>query len=114
MRGTSGYGGRALPVNGGRVKPYYQTPDGRVRLYHGDCREIMPVVCPPEPRVLNLSDPQYGVSERTRRRENGRGATPGAVGAGRYKSRDWKPIHEDDRPFDPAWLLAYQIGRAHV
>jgi DNA modification methylase len=37
------------------MKPYYQ--DGVVRIYHGDCREILPTL----PKVdLVLSDPPYG------------------------------------------------------
>lgn len=91
--------------------PYYETPAGspsHVRLYLGDCREILPLVAPPSPRVLMLADVPYGVNERTDRRSSGRGATPGAVGGGRYKARDWRPIEGDNKPFDPAHLLSYR------
>lgn len=38
------------------MKPYYD--DGRVTIYHGDCREILPTI---EPVRLVLTDPPYAI-----------------------------------------------------
>lgn len=79
------------------MKPYYE--DSLVTLWHGDCRELLPVVAPVGSVSLVLTDPQYGVSERTDRLSKGRSnATP---------SLDFPPVHDDDKPFDPSHLLAY-------
>jgi site-specific DNA-methyltransferase (adenine-specific) len=90
------------------VKPYYQ--HGGVTIYHADCREILPTIPPHEVGLL-LTDPPFGVGEKTNRRSRGRGVggNPGAgLHAGAYKARDFAPIAGDDRPFDPSHLLAYR------
>jgi site-specific DNA-methyltransferase (adenine-specific) len=73
------------------VKPYYE--DGTVTIYHGDCREILPI-----PACAVISDPPYGIrytpSQNTRKAW-GRKNFVGAVVIG------------DDAPFDPAPLLMY-------
>lgn len=40
--------------------PYYQTPDGTVTLYHGDCREIVPNMCR---EIVDgiVTDPPYAI-----------------------------------------------------
>lgn len=43
-------------AGGGRVRPYYD--DGRITLYVGDCRDVMPAL---EPVDLVLTDPPYNV-----------------------------------------------------
>jgi DNA modification methylase len=40
------------------MKPYYQDPS--CTIYHGDCREILPLL---EPVDLVLTDPPYGIGE---------------------------------------------------
>jgi site-specific DNA-methyltransferase (adenine-specific) len=97
--------------------PYYETPADapcKVRLYLGDCREILPLVAPPGPRVLLLADPPYGVSERTKRRTAGRGKPIGSAGSSfrsknpkLIQSKDWSEIVGDDAAFRPAHLLTY-------
>lgn len=83
-----------------RMKPYYQ--DDFVTLYHGDCREVLP--------YLGLgawlkshgfgivSDPPYGMDYQ-------HGARKGGAKLG----MDGEKIVGDDRPFDPAHLLAYGV-----
>jgi DNA modification methylase len=68
------------------VKPYFER-DG-ITIYHGDCREILPML--PEPAVV-VADPPYGVSIS---RGDGRRAQIQTRVAG------------DDEPFDPSHLLA--------
>ncbi len=69
-------------------EPYYA--DRWVRLYLGDCREIVPSI--EEEIDLVLTDPPYGIGWKTDGRSRG----------GRY----FPPLFGDDKPFDPAWLLA--------
>lgn len=74
--------------------PYYQ--DESCTIYHGDCRELLPLI---EPVDLVLTDPPYGVSERTNRATNGRSNATASI--------DWLPVAGDDEPFDPTPFLAY-------
>ena len=69
-------------------RPYYA--DEWVRLYQGDCRDIVPALT--EEIDLVLTDPPYGIGWDTDGRSRG----------GRY----FPPIIGDDAPFDPAWLLS--------
>lgn len=83
------------------LSPYYQ--DEAVTIYHGDCREILPQLGPVD---LVLTDPPYGIKERTRRASNGRGKS--VTGGFRFvESRDWPEVYGDDQPFDPSHLLKY-------
>lgn len=75
-------------------EPYYQ--DDAVTIYHGDCREILPEIADVD---LLLTDPPYGVSERTDRASKGRGNLA--------RANDFAPVHGDDKPFDPAHLTAF-------
>lgn len=81
--------------------PYYDR-DG-ITIYHGDCREILPLL---EPGSIDLvlTDPPYGVSERTKRATNGRGGQNGK----NWPSRDWPEVEGDNEPFDPEPLLKFK------
>ena len=77
------------------MKPYYQ--HAGVTIYHGDCREILAAI----PSVdLVLTDPPYGVSERTQRKSAGR--------SNLAECNDFPPVFGDDAPFDPSHLLTYR------
>jgi site-specific DNA-methyltransferase (adenine-specific) len=80
------------------VKPYYE--DRLVTLYHADCSEVIGSVVAPETVALLLTDPPYGVSERTNRKAAGRGKLA--------ECNDFPPVHGDDKPFDPTPLLAFK------
>lgn len=82
------------------MSPYYDR-DG-ITIYHGDNRDILPMIGSVD---LVLTDPPYGVSERTDRASKGRG-TEGR-GIIRHPARDWLPIAGDNEPFDPTPLLAF-------
>jgi DNA modification methylase len=85
--------------------PFYD--DGQVTIYHGDSREIAPAL---EFDGLVLTDPPYGISHSTDYKRRGRDK-----GCGRFASAqcsDYPPVHGDDEPFDPAWLLA--LGTSHI
>jgi site-specific DNA-methyltransferase (adenine-specific) len=72
------------------VKPYYQ--DSAVTIYHGDCREIAPVL---GLDYAVVSDPPYGM------RWDGR-VTPGPGGHAGGRSYSFGvQITGDDKPFDP-------------
>lgn len=76
------------------MTPYYD--DGRVRIYHGDCREILPTLTGVD---LVLTDPPYGVAEATDRKARGRDNLA--------ECNDFPPVYGDDAPFDPTHLLTF-------
>ncbi len=63
-----------------RMKPYYD--HGNITIYHGDCKDILPVLPKPSGDVL-VTDPPYGVEYKSGRGEMGRvkGDGAGEVGA---------------------------------
>jgi site-specific DNA-methyltransferase (adenine-specific) len=76
------------------IKPYYQ--DDFCQIFHGDCREILPQL----PKVdLVLTDPPYGVDFDTDYRRFTSGFN--------VERKAHKPVANDDRPFDPSFLLSY-------
>ena len=68
-------------------KPYYQ--DSAVTLYHGDCRQIVPLLGRFD---LLLTDPPYGISYKTEQ-------------TGHQNIQEFSPVWDDDRIFDLSpWL----------
>jgi DNA modification methylase len=83
------------------LKPYYE--HAGIKIFHGDCREILPVVAAEGAAIV--SDPPYGIgfdTDYTRFTQKGSSLTGGA----RF-SKEHAPIAGDDAPFDPTWLLGY-------
>ncbi len=80
--------------------PYYQQ-DG-ITIYCGDSREILPTLS--HSLDLICTDPPYGISHPTKYKSNGRGNLASCT--------DYAPVHGDDEPFDPRWLLSF--GGAHI
>jgi len=78
------------------MTPYYQ--DDHVTIYHGDCREVLPGLSGID---AVISDPPYGVGERTDRASKGR--------ANIAASNDFPAVIGDDAPFDPSFLLGYPV-----
>jgi site-specific DNA-methyltransferase (adenine-specific) len=76
------------------MKPYYE--EAGITIYHGDCREILPLI---EGGAI-VSDPPYGMSwnGKVTRGKNGTGSS----GPTRHYG---VTIAEDDKDFDPAFLL---------
>lgn len=79
------------------MKPYYE--DSHCTIYHGDCREVIPGIA--GEFDLIVSDPPYGIRHPTdyKARRRSKLAT----------CRDYPLVHEDDRPFDPAFLLGLDL-----
>lgn len=72
---------------------------GNARLILGDCRAIAPTL---ERPAAVISDPPYGVSERTMRAAAGR--------SNLAECNDFPAVFGDDEPFDPAdWLNAAPV-----
>lgn len=76
-------------------EPYYS--DDHVTIYHADCREVLPSLT----FDCIVSDPPYGIGVQTNYRDRQRGAL--AV------CNNFAPIRGDDEPFDPAWLLEFDV-----
>jgi site-specific DNA-methyltransferase (adenine-specific) len=85
------------------VKPYFSTPDGRVVIYHGDCREILPMLDPAHVDLV-LTDPPYGINYRSNHNSSRRG-----VWARWIRHANLPGIQGDDAPLDPAPLLRLQV-----
>jgi site-specific DNA-methyltransferase (adenine-specific) len=81
------------------LKPYYE--HAGITIYHGDCREIVPAL---EFDGLVVTDPPYGIKHPTDYKARGRGKLA--------PCKDYIPVHDDDKPFDPTWLLA--VGQARI
>lgn len=78
------------------MKPYYE--HAGITIYNGDCREILPTLT--EPIDCIISDPPYGVSFDT---DYTRFTTGFKV-----DRKAHKPVHDDDKPFDPSPWLAFK------
>ena len=74
-------------------KPYYQ--DSAVTLYHGDCREIVPLLGRFD---LLLTDPPYGIGEGNAKRIASR--------ANMAKARDYGHTEWDNEPPPPELILS--------
>jgi DNA modification methylase len=91
----SGEGKGKLP------KPYYQ--DDYCTIYHGDCRDILPLL----PKVdLVLTDPPYGIDMNTdyyTSRARGQNSRMDRNHA--WHGKKHLPIFGDDEKFDPSQIL---------
>jgi hypothetical protein len=76
-------------------EPYYDDPKAGITIYHGDCREILPLLGRFD---LLLSDPPWGVNIDTANHSRKRGVR--AVG------HDHPPCAGDNEPFDPVPALS--------
>lgn len=78
---------------------------GNAELWHGDCREVLPLM-PPDAAIV--SDPPYGIAYA---HGGGGGHNGFRRGLGQTKAvqeRGCAPIAGDDAPFDPAHLMNFQ------
>jgi DNA modification methylase len=85
--------------------PYFQTPDGAITLYHGDCREVMedlgPGICD-----MVFTDPPYGHNNNNgdliHRREE-------ALGKGKVTQKDARPIANDGPEATPIFAASLPL-----
>lgn len=77
------------------MTPYYD--DGQCAIYHADCREALPAL----KFDVIVTDPPYGVNEQANRATRGR--------SNLAASNDFANVIGDDAPFDPAWLLSFNV-----
>ena len=80
------------------MKPYYN--EDEIKIYHGDAREIVPTLSNID---LVLTDPPYGISAAV---DNSR-FSGGTVTGPRTSVGERVPVHGDDEPFDPSFLLHF-------
>ena len=75
---------------------------GNAELWHGDCREVLPLVT----ADACVTDPPYGISYV--HGGGGRGAKSMQMRrSGSLRLHKTEAIHEDNQPFDPAPLLRF-------
>lgn len=91
------------------MTPYYEQ-DG-ITIYHGDCRDVLPYVWLGVD--LLLTDPPYGIGLNTDSRRFSGGTERNVRKRGvRIGSANGEPVVNDDKPFDPSFLLS--IGSAQI
>jgi site-specific DNA-methyltransferase (adenine-specific)/modification methylase len=78
------------------MTPYYER--GGITIYHGDCRDILPMIAVATVDLL-LTDPPYGIDLETRYGERKRTALA--------LSNDYPRIVGDAEPFSPDHLLGF-------
>jgi site-specific DNA-methyltransferase (adenine-specific) len=83
------------------VKPYYE--HAGITIYHGDCRELAPLIFGVSGLV---SDPPYGMRDKSARGSR-RSSVPVPNVGSNLQRRNWESIAGDDQPFDPALWLNY-------
>jgi site-specific DNA-methyltransferase (adenine-specific)/modification methylase len=102
------------------VKPYWQSDDGAIVVFNARWEDVLAAGAIQVREVaLVHADPPYGQNERTERGKAGRGRNQTAatkLHGGRFlsaskalaRAQDFPAIVGDDKPFDPAPLLALQ------
>jgi len=93
------------------LRPFYRSSDDRIAIYHAPWEVVLGGgLLPVSEIALIHADPTYGNGDATRpkRNEGVRRNTAGTRrrGAENGKARTWAPLEGNDRPFDPAPLLA--------
>lgn len=89
------------------MKPYYRSPDGAIVVYHASFEDVLAAGLVPVGDVkLVHADPPYGVNERTDRATGGRGRGSSKGSNALATARNHPRVEGDDRPYDPAILLA--------
>jgi site-specific DNA-methyltransferase (adenine-specific)/modification methylase len=83
------------------VKPYWQSADGSITVFHARWEDVHAAGLVGE-IDLTHADPPYGVNVKTRRLKS----YPGSAKRGKWSNKDFPAVHGDDRPFDPAPILA--------
>ena len=71
-----------------------------IKLYLGDCLEILPTLADDSVDAL-ITDPPYGIGILTNCKKRKRAALT--------ECNDFPPIHGDDKPFDPSLFLDFPV-----
>ena len=92
------------------MDPYWQSASGDVTVYHARYEDVLAAGVVDVPRVaLVHDDPPYGIGWDA----SGRIGRPSSVAtSGGVYGREWGKIPGDERPFDPAAIVA--MGRPSV
>jgi site-specific DNA-methyltransferase (adenine-specific)/modification methylase len=89
------------------MKPYWQSPDGAIAVYHARFEDVLAAgVVPVREVALVHDDPPYGVREQTKRASKRRNRGGIGLVGGPSRGRDFPVVVGDDSDFDPAPVLA--------
>ncbi len=88
------------------MKPYWQSADGAIVVYHARCEDVIAQVLPMREVALIHGDPVYGNGEDTRPGHVGGRPRKNTTGVKVGKARCYPPLEGNDKPYDPAPLLA--------
>ncbi len=89
------------------MKPYWQSSDGAIVVYHARCEDVIAAgIVEPKRVALVHADPPYGVNEKTSRLT--RISRRSGLHGGAVKGREFPAVAGDREPFDPSPLLAFR------
>lgn len=91
------------------MTPYWQSADGTITVYNARCEDVIASVLPVREVALVHADPVYGIDFTAARK---RGAKSSIRSAGGAYGKEWEKLEGDDKPYDPAPILA--LGRPTV
>ncbi len=94
------------------MKPYWTSEDGAITVYHARWEDVLAAgLIPVREVALVHADPPYGTGMRSLGNKGGKVGVPRAKTTRRLSGRGaavrvFPPVTGDNRPFDPAALLA--------
>lgn len=90
------------------MTPYYETPDGSIRIFHARWEDVRDAgVFKPKDIALVHADPPYGIDFDTKKTRQRQKTSPKMVAfAGGVYGKEWPKVEGDHEPFAPSALVA--------
>ncbi len=94
------------------IKPYWTSPDGMIQVFNCRCEDVIAAGLVGACDLIH-GDPVYGIGEQAHRPGRGGGLVRKGKNSHAYgKAREYPPLEGNDKPYDPAPILA--LGRPTV
>lgn len=88
------------------IKPYYQTEDGQIRIFHARWEDVRAAgVFKPKDVALVHADPPYGIAYNANENRRKHQSPAMLSYAGGAYGKEWARVEGDAEPFDPVGLL---------